>query len=168
MPEKMLLAGRRQLLCPGEGLVHDYGKFLQEFEEFRMRARHFFDERLGPVSGEGPTAAGEWTPAVDVYETPDRIVLTAEIAGVRREDVSIEVLGNVLTLRGSRPPGRAGVAAESYLRMEVPSGGFERSFTLPCPVVAEGVEAVLCGGVLKVTVPRRDNEQSRHIAIETE
>ena len=69
---------------------------------------------------------------------------------MRREDVSIEVLGNVLTLRGSRPPGRAGVAAESYLRMEVASGTFERAFALPCPVAAERVEAVLRDGVLVV------------------
>lgn len=146
--------------------MHDYKKFLREFEEFRIRARHLFEERLGAGAGEGAVASGEWIPAVDVFETADRIVLTAEIAGVRREDVTIEVLGNVLTLRGSRPPGRAGVAAESYLRMEVASGGFERSFALPCPVAADRVEAVLRDGVLTVTLPRCDRQDGRHIAVE--
>jgi HSP20 family protein len=151
---------------PGEGLVHDYKKFLQEFEEFRIRARHLFEERHHVAFGEGSAASGEWMPAIDICETADRIVLTAEIAGVRREDVNIEVLGNVLTLRGSRPPGRAGVAVESYLRMEVASGGFERSFTLPCPVAAEQVEAVLRDGVLTVTIPRLDQPGGRRIAVE--
>lgn len=146
--------------------MHDYKKFLREFEEFRIRARHLFEERLGPGSGEEGVATGEWVPAVDVYETAERIVLTAEIAGVRREDVSIEVLGSVLTLRGSRPPGRAGVAAESYLRMEVASGSFERSFALPCPVAADRVEAALRDGVLTVTLPRCDRKDGRQIAVE--
>lgn len=148
-----------------EGLVHDYRKFLQEFEEFRMRARHLFEERLCPSPGDGSLTSGEWTPAVDVYQTADRLVLTAEIAGVRREDVAIEILGSVLTLRGGRPTGRAGVADESYLRVEIPTGGFERSFTLPCPVVEESVEAALRNGVLTVTVPLRDAPHGRRIAV---
>lgn len=147
--------------------MHDYRRFLQEFEEFRIRARHLFEERVCASSGDGPATTGEWAPAVDVYETADTIVLTAEIAGVRREDVSIEILGNVLTLRGGRPPGRTGAAEENCLRMEVLSGGFERSFTLPCAVVPEGVEAVLSDGVLTVTVPRREAPQGRRIAVQT-
>jgi HSP20 family molecular chaperone IbpA len=113
--------------------VHDYRAFLQEFEEFRIRARHLFEGRHLAASGSGLACAGEWAPAVDVYDTGDAIVLAAEIAGVGREDVGIEVAGSVLTLRGTRPCGRAGAAPESYLRMEVPTGSFERSFRLPWP-----------------------------------
>jgi HSP20 family protein len=149
-----------------EGPVHDYRKFLQEFEEFRIRARHLFEERAGAVAGDGPANCGEWAPPVDVFETADRIVLTAEIAGVRLEDVSIEALGTVLTLRGVRSPGRAALAAETCLRLEIPSGRFERSFALPCPVASEEVEAVLRDGVLTVTVPRRGAPQGRQIAVE--
>lgn len=148
-----------------EGLVHDYKKFLQEFEEFRVRARHLFEERVCAAAGDGSLTSGEWTPAVDVYQTADRIVLTAEIAGVCREDVTIEILGSVLLLRGRRPTGRAGVADENYLRVEIPSGGFERSFTLPCAVAEERVEAALRDGVLTVTVPLRDTPHGRRIAV---
>lgn len=149
-----------------EGRVRDYQKFLREFEEFRIRARHLFEGRHLAAHGADAACVGEWMPAVDVYETADRIVLSAEIAGVRREDVDIEVAGDLLTLRGRRPCGRAGVAAESYLRMEVASGGFERSFRLPCPVDGEGIEAVLREGVLTVTIPRRGEHSGRHIAVE--
>lgn len=160
---------RRAIRCVGSrgDRVQDYRKFLQEFEEFRVRARHFFEGRHLAAHGADPSSAGQWAPAVDVYETADRIVLSAEIAGVRREDVDIEVAGDLLTLRGRRPGGRAGVGAESYLRMEVASGGFERTFRLPCPVDGEGVEAVLRDGVLTVTIPRRDAPHGRRIAVET-
>ena len=147
--------------------MNEYRKFLQEFEEFRIRARHLFEERAcASFGGGGPTSSGEWTPAVDVYEAADRIVLTAEIAGVSREDVVIEALGTVLTLRGSRPPGRAGAEDERCLRMEMQSGCFERSFALPCEVDSDGVEAVLRDGVLTVTVPRSGASGGRHIAVE--
>ncbi|HWR97461.1 MAG TPA: Hsp20/alpha crystallin family protein [Candidatus Methanoperedens sp.] len=147
--------------------MHEYEKFLREFEEFRIRARHFFEgAHLAAASGE-TTSAGEWTPAIDVYETADRIVIAAEIAGVRREDVTIEVEGETLTLRGRRPPGRSGASPESYRRMEVPSGAFERSFRLPFTVTEAGVEAVLRDGVLTVTLPRHPAPRGRRIAVET-
>ena len=147
--------------------MHEYRKFLREFEEFRIRARHFFEGAHLAASGEDAARAGEWTPAVDVYETPERIVIAAEIAGVRRDEVSIEVEGEILTLRGRRPPERAGVAAESYRRMEVPSGAFERSCRLPVAVAEASVEAVLRDGVLTVTLPRHPPARGRRIAVET-
>jgi len=147
--------------------MHEYRKFLREFEEFRIRARHLFSGGHLAAAGGDVAGTGEWAPAVDVYETADSIVLAAEIAGVRREDVSIELEGDVLTLRGRRPPGRAGVAADSYLRMEVPSGAFERSFRLPFPAGDARVEALLRDGVLTVTVPRLGSALGRRIAVET-
>lgn len=147
--------------------MYDYRKFLREFEEFRIRARHLFEERVSAVSGIGPTSSGEWTPAVDVYETGDRVVLVAEIAGVSLEDVRLEVLGRVLSLSGRRPFGGRRSGGEQYLRMEFPSGVFERSFALPYPVVEDQVAAVLRDGVLTVTLPRRDRPQERRIEIET-
>lgn len=146
--------------------MHDYKTFLQEFEEFRVRARHLFEERASAIAGGCPTSSGEWTPAVDVYETADRIVLAAEIAGVRREEMSIEVIGTVITLRGSRSFGREGGGAENYLRMEVPSGSFERSFTLPCPVAEGQIEAVLRDGVLTIRIPRGNLPHGRRIEVE--
>lgn len=143
-----------------------YRKFLREFEEFSIRARHLFEERASLVHGGGPSSLGEWTPAVDVYETPERLVLVAELAGVRLEDVGVEVLGNVLTLRGSRPFERKGVPAENYQRMEFAYGTFERSFTLPCPVAEEGIEARLHDGVLTVTLPLLGAPGGRRIAID--
>lgn len=131
--------------------MHDYRQFLREFEAFRLRARQLFDDRF-PASppGGGPSV---WTPAVDVYEDGERLVLVAELAGVRLEDVRIEVAGNLLTLRGDRPYERTGLPPESCVRMEFGYGPFERTFTLPWPVEGEGVEARLRDGVLTVSIP---------------
>lgn len=134
--------------------MYDYRKFLQEFEEFKIRARHLFEERVSAVYGGGPTSTGEWTPAVDIYETGEKIVLVAELAGVRLEEIRLEVLGNVLTLCGKRPFEKKGLAGENYLRMEFAYGTFERSFALPYAVADEGVEAVLRDGLLQVSLPR--------------
>jgi HSP20 family protein len=145
--------------------VQDGKKSLQSFEEFRIRARHLFEERVSAGYGSCPTSTGEWTPAVDVYEAGDRIVLVAELAGVRREDVRLEVRDDVLTLSGTRPFDRSGRPAESYQRMEVAYGAFERSFKLPCPVDEGGVTAVLRNGVLTVTLPRGDRPGGRRIEV---
>lgn len=147
--------------------MHDYRKFLEEFEQFKMHARQLFEERVYTDAGDGSANSGEWTPAVDVYETADTIVLTAEVAGVRRQEMTIEVQDNVLTLRGSRLPGRTGVAPESYVRMEVPFGTFERTFTLPCAVAEDRIEARLRNGVLTVTVPRLSASPGRRILVQT-
>lgn len=136
--------------------MREYDKFLEDFEEFRLRVRTLFKERVSAVYGGGPTSTGEWTPAVDVYETKDRIYLVAEVAGVGLDDVGIEVLGNVLTISGSRPFERKGLSPENYHRMELSYGTFERSFTLPYPVEESQIEAVLSDGVLTVTLPRAD------------
>ena len=146
--------------------MYDYRKFLQEFEEFRIRAQHLFEERVSAVYGGRPLSTGEWTPAVDMYETGDRIILVAELAGVRLEDVRIEVLGNIITISGNRPFERQGVTRENYLRMEFSCGRFERSFALPYPVIDSGVEAVLRDGVLTVTLPLANLPRERRIEIE--
>jgi HSP20 family protein len=145
-------------------VAYDYRQFLREFEAFRIRARHLFEDRA-PVS---PPGAAAWTPSVDVYEEDGRLVLVAELAGVRLEDVRIEVAGSALILRGDRPFERTGLPPESCVRMEFGYGPFERTFTLPWPVDSEGVEARLRDGVLTVTMPPSPAGRGRRIAIAAE
>jgi HSP20 family protein len=145
--------------------MYDHRKFLKEFDELKVRVRHLFEERVSAVYSGGPTSTGEWTPAVDVYETQDRVYLVAEVAGVGLRDIRIEVLGNVLTLKGVRTFGKKGIVSENYHRMEFSYGSFERSFTLPYPVAESGVRAVLKDGVLQVTLPRGDDRKEMKIKI---
>lgn len=149
----------------GQGRVFNYKKFLKNIEELKFRERHLYAERVTAVYGGGTTSTGEWTPAVDVFETKENFFLVAEVAGLSEEDVRIEVAENIVTLRGERPFTRRGVSSEHYYRMEFSYGSFERSFTLPCAVDASDVKAVLRDGILTVELPRCGSGGKKNIDI---
>lgn len=98
----------------------------------------------------GPAA---WMPAVDLHETPDRYVITAELPGMSRKDLQIHVQEGRLTLSGVRR-GRE-LPCEEYHRIERGHGAFSRTFQLAVPIDADGVEAELRHGVLTVTCPKQ-------------
>jgi HSP20 family molecular chaperone IbpA len=145
----------------GQGKTFNYRKNLKEFAKSHLRERHLYVERITAVYGAGSTSTGEWTPAVDVYETRNSLVLVAEVAGLRQEDLHLEVSGSMLTLKGFRPFAPTGVSPENYYRMEFSYGNFERSFTLPCAVREENIKALLSDGVLTVTIPLASSGENR-------
>jgi len=93
-----------------------------------------------------------WNPAVDIQDTPDQYVVTAEVPGMSREDLDIRVHEGRLTIAGVRRerPGQC----EQYHRIERGHGSFSRTFHLPMPVDSERVTADLRDGVLTVTCPK--------------
>ncbi len=107
-----------------------------------------------------------WTPAVDIYETAVSFVLTAEVPGVKTEDIDIKVVDNNLILRGERRWERD-VHGENIHRLENSYGKFERSFTLSETINADKITAELQRGVLKVVLPKRE-QVGRQIQISTE
>jgi HSP20 family protein len=113
-------------------------------------------ERLNRL---GVEDAPGWTPAVDLYETPDRFVLSLELPGLTRDDIKIEIQQDMLVVRGERPVRHEEGA--HYPRVERGHGAFARSFALPQPVEVEGVEAEFRDGVLTVAVPKRAPQQRR-------
>jgi HSP20 family protein len=96
---------------------------------------------------------GSWTPAVDIYETHEAVILKAEFAGLSKEGVSFEIREHVLLLRGSRPP-ESEVSEEYYHCMEWASGAFQRLFLLPAAIDEEKVTASYKDGVFKVWLPK--------------
>jgi len=117
-------------------------------------------QRKGEFSSEG--LAG-WTPPVDVRENREGFVLTAEVPGVRREDLLIKVEGAIVTLQGRRTPERG---ARSALRIERPYGSFSRTFYLPAPVDGSQVEARLRLGVLEVFLRKSAGVRARSIRVQ--
>ncbi len=120
-----------------------------------------------PLRGGMEFADGDpvgWVPPVDIHETEDAYVLTAEVPGVERDDIKIEVKGSELSIRGERRFETA-CAAESYQRLEAPRGRFHRTFALPGPLDGAAVSASLKDGVLEVRLPKARKE--RTIAIES-
>jgi HSP20 family protein len=109
-----------------------------------------------------PGPAG-WIPAVDLHETPDDYVLTAELPGLKREDLDIHMQDGQLTLSGVRR--EPALACEQYHRVERGHGSFSRTFQLPVPVDADHIVADLRDGVLTVTCPKVSEPGTRRIRI---
>ncbi len=105
-----------------------------------------------------------FAPAVDIYEDNDAIVVRAELAGVKPEDVSISVENNVLTLSGERKLERS-EDCEGYHRIESSYGMFTRSFVLPESVKPEEVEADMKEGILRVRIPKKPEVAPRRIQL---
>jgi HSP20 family protein len=105
-----------------------------------------------------------WMPPVDTYETYEAIILKAELPGVSKDDLDLEIRGNTLTLKGERQP-EAEVKEDQYHRRERPYGAFERSFLLPATVIQDGLQATLGNGVLEVRLPKREVAQPKRIVI---
>ena len=105
-----------------------------------------------------------WTPPVDIYETADHYVVTAEVPGLSREDIDIRLHDGRLTLRGTRRA--AGhVRCEQYHRVERGHGTFLRTFALPLAIDVDAIKADLREGVLTVTVPKASDSNSRRITV---
>ncbi|MFZ3065509.1 MAG: Hsp20/alpha crystallin family protein [Nitrospirota bacterium] len=106
-----------------------------------------------------------WSPAMDVMESDEEIVLKAELPGIELKDVEVLIKDNILTLRGERKFEKE-EKKENYHRIERPYGAFQRSFTLPYTVEQEKVKAKMKDGVLEVRLPKTKEEKSKKIEIE--
>ena len=129
--------------------------------------RMFYDFFAGHDRPDEGLSLGDWNPSVDVYETADNIVLKAELPEVNQKDVDISVHGNTLTIRGERQRDRE-VKEDNYYRRERSYGGFSRRFTLPATVDAEKIHASFSKGVLKLTLPKREESKPKQIKVKIE
>jgi len=107
----------------------------------------------------------DWRPPVDIYETNDGIVLKVELPGVNKDDVSVEVKNNVLTLKGERLLDPE-IKDEHYYRKERSFGKFNRSFSLQEPIKPDLIKAAFKDGVLTVEVPRLEAEKPKQITVD--
>ena len=131
------------------------------------RMNRLFDEAFqgsGRSADDDWALGGAWAPAVDIYEQDGSIVLKAELPGVDPKDVDIRLENNVLALRGERKLDTE-VKRESYHRVERSYGTFTRSFTLPSVVDQEMIKAEYKDGVLRVTLPKKEEAKPRQINV---
>jgi HSP20 family protein len=130
----------------------------------RDRMNRLFEDMPTFRGEEKDLAASAWAPAVDIYETENEVVLTAEIPGVDEKDIEIKVEDNTLTLRGERKFEKE-TKEENYHRIERAYGSFFRSFTLPTYVDHDKIEAEHENGVLKIHMPKRAELKPRKVKI---
>lgn len=115
-------------------------------------------------TGEGAESTGAWTPSVDVRETEDAYIVTAELPGLNKDDVEVRVEDNVLSLRGERRFENE-ENRDSYRRIERAYGSFHRSFSLPTHIDSAKVKAGFENGLLTLTVPKAETAKARTIKI---
>ena len=138
---------------------------LRDLLSIQDRMNRLFEQTLSRSRVEEGIAASTWSPAVDIYETPDTIVMKAELPGLSREDIEIHVRDNTLTLKGERRFAKD-VQQENYLRIERVYGAFQRNFTLPATIQQDKIRAVFRDGVLELTLPKAEAAKPKKIAIE--
>ncbi len=110
---------------------------------------------------------GEWTPSVDVAETDGEITVTAELPGVKQEEVDITIADDVLTLKGEKKEEKE-VKEKDYHRIERSYGSFQRSVRLPTGVKADKAKAAYKDGILTITVPKAEEAKPKQIKIDVE
>ena len=120
-------------------------------------------EQLGHLVG---SDAPGWTPPVDLFETAEEYVLTAELPGLTREQIDIHAEERRIVIRGARSadPGRD-IPCEQYHRVERGHGRFSRAFSLPEIIDIDGITADLKDGILTISIPKAHDRGTRRIDV---
>lgn len=124
-------------------------------------------QRLSILDRAEHMPGSEWSPAVDVFELRDRLVVVAEVPGLAPDSLKVAFRERGLAISGERRTPRVGAGA-SFHCLERPHGKFERTIPLDMPVDVTNARAVLIGGVLTVTLPRLRERRGRETVIPIE
>lgn len=139
---------------------------LRDFSDIQSEMNRLFDSFFGRPS---QVACGGmervWAPSVDMYETKDEVVVTADLPGLNEKEIHLSITGDMLTLRGERQWNQQ-VKQENYYRGERWFGKFERALPLPVPVQADKVKASYRDGVLTVSLPKTEEIRPKEIKID--
>ena len=129
------------------------------------QAAKFFAEEKQKLTEDKTEFIGQL--AIDVLQSGDKVIVKAPIAGVRPDDIEVTVADDMISIKGERREEKK-VSEDNYFSRECYWGAFERTFTLPVPVVAEKAVAALKDGVLTITIPKSTRSKSRVIKVRTE
>ena len=130
------------------------------FREFSALPARFFGK-----DWETPVSTTAWNPSVDIFENDNEVVIKAELPGMNPKDIDVRLENNVLMLKGERQFEKE-TKEENYHRIEREYGSFSRSFALPTAVNGDSVTAEYKDGVLKITLPKREETKPKPIKIE--
>jgi len=122
-----------------------------------------FDQFFG--RGEDDETSTVWAPRTDLSETDEAFRIRLDVPGMKKEDITVNLQNNTLTVSGERSSERT-EEGEEYVRVERAFGNFHRTFTLPDAVDQENVEASYEDGVLTINVPKTDTSTRRQIEIQ--
>jgi HSP20 family protein len=165
----MITFEQTQRLQPG-GLMMALVRWdpFRDVAELQNRINRIFDESFGRSrETDDDISLRSWRPAVDIYEIDNGIVVAADLPGVVKENVSVEVKDDVLTIKGERLANPK-IKEDSYYRRERLYGPFKRSFTLHQNIQPDLIKATFKDGILEIEIPSPQKEQSKQITVNVE
>jgi HSP20 family protein len=136
---------------------------LKDLMALQERMNKLFDETFS--GGQQDQEAGVWSPAVDILEKGDAIILKMEVPEVDQKAIYIKMEGNILTIKGERRL-EEGTKREDYHRLERPYGKFSRSFSLPNTVDQGKIMASHKDGILRMVLPKKEETKPKQIKVE--
>jgi len=124
----------------------------------------FFSEFFYPAGSHASQDGYCWNPAADVYENDDAYVIKAELPGLNKKHINVDVKENILTIKGERSDDNE-VKEDKVYRKERFQGKFQRAFVLPSTVESGKIEAEFADGLLKITIPKSGEKKPKQITI---
>jgi HSP20 family protein len=139
---------------------------LRDLSGIQDKMNQLFEDTFSRTRGRDEALAkGMWTPAVDIYETEDSVVVKAELPGLEKDQIGVEIKDGILSLRGERKFEKE-VKEENYHRIERSFGSFHRSFSLPTSVEQDRISARFKDGVLEVQLPKKAQAKPKQIKVD--
>ncbi len=129
------------------------------------RINRMFDEAFTRKEFNDDATMGAWRPDVDIYDTDNALIVKAELAGVPKENVTVDVKDNILTIKGERSVDKE-VKEENYYRRERSFGSFQRSFTLPAAINPDNIKATYKDGILEIEIPKPEEKKPKQVTID--
>ncbi len=128
-----------------------------ELSNIDKKIKKFFEDFDSPFIGDWvkPFSSNVFTPRVDVTEDNENLYVHAEVPGVDKNDIKINLVGDVLTISGEKKSEQKD-EKKNYYRIERNYGAFSRSFTLPAEIKVEQISAAYDNGVLNITLPKTE------------
>jgi HSP20 family protein len=142
----------------------DMKQAFDEFERLHEQMEQMWRRMIAGVPGAPGFCVPVIQPPTDIFETPNHVVIVAEVAGIEEEQVEMEMEGDRLTFRGEKSDRRA-EPHHRHAQVEICYGHFERTVTLPVPVKAEGIEVSYSDGFLRIVLPKEERRAPREVKV---
>ncbi|MBU1053243.1 MAG: Hsp20/alpha crystallin family protein [Proteobacteria bacterium] len=131
------------------------------------RINRIFDDVVRSKDVEDDINLYTWKPVVDIYDDEDSLVITAELPGVNKEEVSVEIKDNIVSIKGERVKDKE-INKENYYRKESSYGSFYRAFALPSAVNSDKIKATFKDGMLKVEIPKPEEDKPKQVLVKVD
>lgn len=140
-------------------------RFGNNLDQLSSRFEKNIDDMFQSISPRFACTECTWTPPMDIYEAPEEIVILAEIAGVNKDDLDIEINTKAIKITGKRLNMPPRMKDATYRLAEIQCGKFERVLFLPAPINTEKVTASYLDGMLHIRLARLPMDKTHKVLI---